>query len=671
MKLEDIVSWIEAKKEGIKIESQKPHIYNYCNYGLIRPEHKDFGEFSVCVLPSAEPKSGIPFHATKPNLSHLVNVSDRIIFGSVEQLSHAGIDSDLEYDDLRPTIDTRITFLLENSERNVLVGDYVSWDKIGDVVEFGPSLPTEDYNIIVANRFYYTEASDRVRLLEVSDCEKSLQDYVELFTEQKMKGNLDVFNFFNFPRQQMSTHEIRDFLKISNEVLERVFFDRNIYNFAAPKKESDYYKLMRIDMGQSVEDNVNRLNNVVYDFLEEYTPLRRSMDIPKIFTTPYIKEFKELLREHIPEQNIQELYPGRFFDEVLFEWKGTPLNPDYEAKRLIDPDGNIQKITDLNNVDQEMNKQYFDAGLDILKGMLFGRRGVLKDDRHMEALKKESHEIHLSAQKAFRKGDTEKGQKLIEDYGEFGDLLHSYALHTRREIAEEWGLIEFTGHDSLDFTFSEQYDENSSGELLRFKDGLHQFAQEYLQPSRTTHTIDRIVRNMTVRTEELSEANIQMYEWDKTINTKPSHNKTKCCLFAEANEAMLLHEVSNPYTFFLVTDNGDKQAVVIGAKMKDTTYGDVAVINGVESASNIVKRSDVSKAIEDMVQQYARDIGANAVVYNTDPLNTAPGHFLKHIEAPIRDLNLSHIGEVDYDFLPGDRWLETNLQDNHYVIDIS
>ena len=553
-----------------------------------------------------------------------------------------------------------VTHILKNDHDKFMVfSEDISSEKIGKITPTGRTGPyVEDYSLVVANKINVDKVNNNIRTLEIGE-DADIARYIAFFIDKKKKRELDPLSLFSFPKDNMGIDELEDFFDRANEINDKIVLTREQYNNPLTSRRGIYEKLKdtKITPDKDPQEIADDINNFVVNNLYQFKP---GGNYNRLFNSPIVLEEGDYYEE------IKELLEGQQMSpqearELSLNGKGRTITEDFISKRYILPSGD--KVS--QDVDINIAEAYFSEAVNVLKGMLLGERGTLKDDPVLKQYSEEGEKIHQKAEKAFRNGHKEKGEELVSLYRERQELVQAYMRNTKKEIAEDLGLVKLSDTDlSVEkFLFDDEYTKSSSEEIITLREGLSQFSQEHLRKSRTTQTIDTIVEGLKVNTDDVSEAEIRMKEWDKNPFEKPTYRDLKCCLFmGKKARPRLLREISDPNTFYLETSIGSKKAMVIGKKIDTDEYGTVALVNSVEAGSNIMKKKSVANAVNSMIQEYSAQIGADTVVYNSEPGNTAPNQFLETLNMEKTEVN--YINESE-------NWLETTFPSRHYVTKVS
>lgn len=337
------------------------------------------------------------------------------------------------------------------------------------------------------------------------------------------------------------------------------------------------------------------------------------------------------------------------FDRFLKEFSAGSETyvdlPGFTAGRHVMPeDGSVTEEQ------LEATERWYDEGRELLEDIREGKGRLSFDDETYDELVDELEDVGDRADAAFREGDQERGQELVDRKHDIEEAIEERRQELLDQVYDRFGV---------------QEDEPP---VENVQEAMNQLWQEYMEPCEAREQTRQVAEGITMEADDVSSNALETTVWDKDLDDLPTYDTYNCCIFPGGVQGGYLVEMmKDPATQFLRTEIGDKEAMSITARVEDVETGEeYLAVNSVESSSNALKREAVSMAVADTLESYAEEAGLDGVIYNPSPNNTAPQQFVDNLDElyTTDHHRIEKQGRPLLEELPG--WLETSMEDEFY-----
>jgi|GEM_PF-3657040 len=299
----------------------------------------------------------------------------------------------------------------------------------------------------------------------------------------------------------------------------------------------------------------------------------------------------------------------------------------------------ISDIGAAKEANEKANKDLYERGLEIIRGIADGNIAVRLDWEHPEVLEqflgdsakeiaKNISKIKVSENTAKEmkkrlkenKGNDTEAKKWLEDYESRKKGVENEARERLREkLKAEYEILK------------------QNCDIEKIKEYLNQFSQHFLgKGTAPAKQAKAISSSLVVNEGELSSNVAKIHVWEKSLDTKemPTYEEFNCCVFnrdGKINKG-LINYILNPAVQLLKFEIGDKSAMAIVAATKDKNGEDVLLLDSFESGKHIFERKGVAKAALQAIKDYAKAAGFKKVVVSANAPNNAPREFYESID---------------------------------------
>jgi hypothetical protein len=362
-----------------------------------------------------------------------------------------------------------------------------------------------------------------------------------------------------------------------------------------------YYKLrdvLGLELSGEIEERYNKLKSI-------HQEIRRKL----------LKECgNEAVADAVMKSNVTEFWikNREYLKEFIGDRSKYLLNSGFERGYAI-----AFEVFDINKDVEEANKRLYREGLKLLDRIKRGEGFEYKSSEIKELVNKKV-ELRNKIREEILSGKDEKSEevkKLIEERKKIEKEIKGIQYRERTEILEGLGLLK---------------DKPSIDEL---KEGLSQLSQHYLK-GKIKEMANKISSSIRIFEGNLNTNYVKVKVWNKDISNMPTYEEYRCCAFPgysdDDYERRIIKYMLDPNTQLLAIEAGDKKGMAITCIVYNKE-GRYLLVDSVESGTHIFNNSEIVKAVDKAIKEYAKEAGLNGVIYNLKVGNSAPKEFLDNL----------------------------------------